>query len=245
VNYFAENKKYKIVSIIAILTSFIYALILEMAQVHIPGRAYSNIDIAAGAAGAVSAAILLYYYRSTRINNKDSILLHICCAGCGAYVARSLKQGHNVTLFYYNPNIYPEKELKKRADEARRIAKEYKLPIVIPDQDHRDWLNKVQDHKDSPEGGERCAVCYKYRLERTAQEARQNKFDLFTTTMTISPHKNASTINGIGKQLEQEYGVQFLSRDFKKQDGFKNSVQLSKQLGLYRQNYCGCEFSRK
>jgi predicted adenine nucleotide alpha hydrolase (AANH) superfamily ATPase len=156
-----------------------------------------------------------------------------------------LQKDYNITLFYYNPNIYPERELEKRTKEARRIAKKFKVPIIVPKQNHQSWLNKVKDYKDSPEGGERCYLCYLDRLEKTARKARAGKFDLFSTTMTISPHKNAGKINGIGEQLGKKYGLKFLAKDFKKQDGFKKSVQLSKQLGLYRQNYCGCEFSIK
>ncbi|MFW5888664.1 MAG: epoxyqueuosine reductase QueH [Patescibacteria group bacterium] len=245
VNYFAENRNYKLVFSTAAATCSFYVLILEAAQIYIPGRAYAEGDVFAGLAGVGAGLIIFFYYKFDRKKAGKSILLHICCAGCGAYTTRLLQKDHNVTLFYYNPNIYPEKELKKRTKEARRIAKKFKVPIIVPKQDHQSWLNKVKDHKDSPEGGERCYLCYLDRLEETARKAKTNKFDLFSTTMTISPHKDAEKINNIGKKLEKEYEVEFLVKDFKKQDGFKKSVQLSKQLELYRQNYCGCEFSVK
>lgn len=241
---FLRRKNYKKILIIAIGVSVLYAFLMEVAQIYIPSRSYSSFDLLVGGVGSV-VALLVYIYLlpSFRLNKKPDLLLHICCASCGAYVTQLLKQGYNVTVFYYNPNIYPPEELTKRAKEAKRIAKKYKVPLVIPPQDHKDWLEKVKGYEDSPEGGERCMICYHERLEKTSKEAQKKNFAYFSTTMTISPHKKADIINQIGKKLEEEQGVTFLERDFKKQDGFKYSVELSKNLGLYRQNYCGCEFS--
>ena len=174
---------------------------------------------------------------------KPKLLLHICCIGCGAYVVELLKQNYRPTLYFYNPNIYPLDEYNLRLAEIKRVAKLLKLKVIIALNDHKEWLNKVKGHEADPEKGDRCIICYRDRLTSTAKKAKQLGFDAFSSTLTISPHKLAAAIFQIGQELENEFSVKFLEQDFKKNDGFKKSVALSKELKLYRQNYCGCEFS--
>jgi len=176
---------------------------------------------------------------------KPRLLLHICCGGCGAYVAQILKKKYRVSLFLYNPNIFPEKEYNKRSQEVERIAKDSKLNLIIGDYNHKAWLEKIVGHEKDPERGERCYICYQIRMAKTAELAKLKKIKYFTTTLSISPHKDYSMILKIGQDLEKEYNLKFIDQDFKKQNGFKKSVCLAKELNLYRQNYCGCEFSRK
>lgn len=177
--------------------------------------------------------------------DKPRLLLHICCAGCGAYVSQLLKNNFEVSLFFYNPNIFPESEYKMRFAEVKMIAEKYKLKLLAGGYDHQGWLNKIKGRENDLEKGQRCKICYFDRLEKTAQLAKKEGFNFFTTTLTVSPHKLAKEIIEFGQKLSQEYGVKFLPEDFKKKDGFKKASALAKEIGLYRQNYCGCEFSRR
>jgi len=177
------------------------------------------------------------------MSNKPKLLLHICCVGCGIYVSQILKQDYKVILFFYNPNIWPEEEYKKRITEAEKIAKQFNLELIKGEYEHDKWLKEVRGHEADPERGERCLICYKFRLKAVAEMAQKLNCDYLTTTLTTSPHKNAAAINEIGQELAIENDLKFLSQDFKKQDGFKKSAALAKELKLYRQNYCGCEFS--
>lgn len=174
---------------------------------------------------------------------KPKLLLHICCVGCGVAVMRELKGDYQVTLYFYNPNIFPAEEFNKRLMEAKRIASEFELDLIIEDYDHIAWLELVKGHEKDPERGERCLICYQDRLKRTAAKAKELAFGHFTTTLSVSPHKDAKAIIMLGNELASKYGLKFLDQDFKKQDGFKKACELSKELGLYRQDYCGCEFS--
>jgi predicted adenine nucleotide alpha hydrolase (AANH) superfamily ATPase len=176
---------------------------------------------------------------------KNKILLHICCAGCGAFASQLLAEDFKVTLFFYNPNIFPQSECDIRVQEVKIVAKEFNLNLHISDYNHDSWLNKIKGHEGDREKGERCIICYHDRLEHSVKFAKENGFDFFTSTLTVSPHKLANKIINIGKELELKYNIKFLAKDFKKQDGFKKSMILSSKLGLYRQNYCGCEFSRR
>jgi len=178
--------------------------------------------------------------------NNRKLLLHICCIGCGAYVSRVLSdEDFDVVLYFYNPNIFPAAEYEKRLETTRRIAREFKLALVEEEYDHGEWLKKVKGLETEPERGKRCLVCYFDRLKKTALYAKKNKFDYFSSTLTISPHKDSKSILKFGNELSAEYEVDFLARDYKKRDGFKKSIELSRELDLYRQNYCGCEFSRR
>jgi len=176
---------------------------------------------------------------------KPKLLLHICCVGCGVYVSQLLQQTYKVILFFYNPNIWPEAEYKKRLLEAEKISKQFKLELVKGKYEHDKYLEAVRGHESDVERGARCLICYKLRLETAAGMAKKLNCEYLTTTLTTSPHKNALAINEIGEQTAGRFGLEFLSQDFKKHDGFKKSSVLSRELGLYRQNYCGCEFSLK
>ncbi|MCK5061471.1 epoxyqueuosine reductase QueH [Candidatus Parcubacteria bacterium] len=174
---------------------------------------------------------------------KPKLLLHICCAGCGAAIGRELKSDYQVTLYFYNPNIFPREEFVKRLEEAKRIAKDHKLNLISEDYNHAAWLEMAKGHENDPERGERCFICYKDRLKRTAAKAGGLGFTWFTTTLSVSPHKDAKAIINIGNNLAHKFSLKFLDKDFKKQNGFKKACALSKELNLYRQDYCGCEFS--
>jgi len=171
------------------------------------------------------------------------MLLHICCAPCSTYVIEVLKPIYEVTGFFYNPNIHPRGQYKLRLEEMVRYAKIAGINLIIGEYDVKRWFELVKGLEDEPEGGERCLVCYRMRLERTAQYAVDHGFDIITTTLSISPHKKADRINSIGTEVADKYGVEFLQADFKKKGGFQKSVIMSKRYNLYRQNYCGCIFS--
>jgi len=169
------------------------------------------------------------------------ILLHVCCAPCSTEVISRLG---DVTMFYYNPNIEPVSEYEKRLSDAKRLAKELGVSIIEGDYDNDAWRKAVRGLEDDPENGKRCAVCYEYRLNKTAEYAALHGFDAFTTTLTISPHKDADLINSIGTAVVKKHGVEFLSENFKKEDGYRKSIEHSHKHGLYRQKYCGCSFSK-
>lgn len=181
-------------------------------------------------------------------DEAPTLLLHSCCAPCSSYCIEYLSQHFNITVLYYNPNIYPEAEYEKRKAEQKRLISELKTkyPVKMLDCDFEKerFYSAVKGLETVREGGERCFVCYRLRLEKTAIRAKENGFDYFTTTLTISPLKNAQKINEIGEELSREYGVKFLPSDFKKKEGYKRSIELSREYNLYRQNYCGCIFSQ-
>ncbi|MFA4833487.1 MAG: epoxyqueuosine reductase QueH [Patescibacteria group bacterium] len=238
-----EFKKinFRVLAVFSFSLSFFYALSGEYFQTFIPSREASVFDLLAGVLGMISA-IVYAFYKFHRL--KPKLLLHTCCAGCGVYVAQVLKKDYDVVLYFYNPNIYPESEYGKRLAEARKIAAEYGLKLILEKYNHETWLDKIRGQEKEPERGNRCRICYGDRLESTAKIAREKGFACFTTTLTISPHKDAKIISELGQEMEKKYKVKFLDKDFKKQDGFKKSSCLCKEIGLYRQNYCGCEFSQ-
>lgn len=181
---------------------------------------------------------------------KKKILLHSCCAPCSTAVIERLVSDYNITILYYNPNIYPEEEYLKRKNEEIRYLEIFnkKNPDNIVnfldcDYDKESFYTAVKGLENEREGGARCAVCFRLRLRKTAELALKNDYDLFGTTLTVSPHKNAELINDIGIGIERELGICYLVSNFKKQNGYKRSVELAKENGLYRQNYCGCEFA--
>lgn len=173
------------------------------------------------------------------------LLLHICCAPCSTHVISRLRNDFDLTGFFFGPNIHPEEEYQRRAQEMQRLAQQWSLPVIWGDYPVERWLKLASHLSQEGEGGSRCLVCYQIRLEETASRARQQGCDLFATTLTVSPHKRAELINPIGLALAQKYGVDFYAADFKKKDGFKKSLELSRQHHLYRQDYCGCIFSLK
>jgi predicted adenine nucleotide alpha hydrolase (AANH) superfamily ATPase len=175
----------------------------------------------------------------------QSLLLHVCCAPCSPHVFRVLNEAHNVSLFFYNPNIQPEKEYKIREAEIIRFAARSGIELILGEYDRGGWNEAVRGHEDEPEGGARCVLCYRYRLERTAREAERLNIGIIATTLSVSPHKNAQLINYEGARAADRAGRRFLEADFKKKDGYRISCELSKEYGFFRQNYCGCVFSRK
>jgi predicted adenine nucleotide alpha hydrolase (AANH) superfamily ATPase len=175
----------------------------------------------------------------------DRLLLHVCCGPCATHVIELLSQQYQVTAFFYNPNIWPEKEYDKRLTTLQKYCEIKNIEVIAGGYEHALWLQKAIPYKDDREGGRRCELCYTVRLEETALTAKQHGIKLFTTTLSISPHKNVAVINRAGYESGQKHGVIFLAEDFKKKDGFKKSSELSTRYGLYRQNYCGCEFSGK
>lgn len=174
---------------------------------------------------------------------KPRLLLHVCCGVCAAYVCRILKADFSVELFFYNPNIFPENEYFKRLNEAEKIAKIHDLNIITGDYKHDAWLKAVGGHENDKEGGKRCEICFAYRLRKTAELAAKKNYDYFTTTLSVSPRKKSEIISGIGNNSAKKYKAAYLDKNFKKRDGFKKTIELSKNFNLYRQNYCGCEFS--
>lgn len=182
-----------------------------------------------------------------RAGTTPSLLLHSCCAPCSSYVLEYLSRYFKITVFYYNPNIYPEEEFYKRRSEQERFISQLptKNPISFIGTDHmsEEFYKAVKGLEHIREGGERCFACYRLRLEESAMAARDMGADYFTTTLSISPMKNARKLNEIGGELGEKYGVKYLFSDFKKRNGYKRSTELSREYGIYRQNYCGCVFS--
>ncbi len=175
-----------------------------------------------------------------------TLLLHSCCAPCSSYCLTQVSPVLKTTVFYYNPNLYPREEYEKRKAEQIRLLKETGLAEFL-DCDHspEEYEAAVLGLEGEKEGGKRCEKCFLLRLERTAREAKARGFDFFATTLTVSPLKNAKLINEIGFSLQEKYGVLYLPSDFKKRGGYLRSIELSKQYGLYRQNYCGCQYSKR
>lgn len=184
-----------------------------------------------------------------QLEGTPRLLLHSCCAPCSSYCIEYLSQFFSITILYYNPNISPREEFEKRAAEQQRLVSEMQLKnpvsVVVDSYDPNEFYSAVKGFEHIPEGGERCFVCYRLRLERTAEYAAQHGFDYFCSTLSISPLKNAAKLNEIGSELSGIYSVSHLPSDFKKRGGYLRSIELSKQYGLYRQNYCGCVFSKK
>ena len=176
------------------------------------------------------------------------LLLHSCCAPCSSYVLEYLSNYFYITVLYYNPNIYPEDEYYHRAAEQKRFIKEFptKYPVTYVEGNFEPerFYEMAKGYENCPEGGERCFHCFDLRLRRTAELAADGGYDYFATTLTISPLKNAAKINEIGQALSGEYGIPWLPSDFKKKNGYKRSIELSAEYELYRQNYCGCAFSK-
>lgn len=176
------------------------------------------------------------------------LLLHACCAPCSSAVLEYLSQYFAITLLYYNPNIAPLEEYQKREAELRRLVSQMKFihPVeLLPCQyDGQAFVQAARGLEGEPEGGKRCEACFRLRLRYAAQEAARLRFDYYTTTLSISPMKNAPLLNQLGEEIGREFGVAHLPSDFKKKDGYKRSVQLSKEYDLYRQDYCGCAFSK-
>ena len=181
------------------------------------------------------------------LDYRPRLLLHSCCGPCSTTVLTLLVEFFDITVLYYNPNIEPMAEYEHRKKEQIRFIKEFNnehINFMDCDYNNQDFRRKVQGLEQEKEGGARCAVCFKLRLNYTASLAKKENFDYFGTTLTVSPHKNSDVINKIGSLLEKEYVVNYLYSDFKKKDGYKKSVEISKKYNLYRQDYCGCLLGR-
>jgi len=176
---------------------------------------------------------------------KQNILLHCCCAPCASYVLECLIPQYNVSVFFHNPNIEPHDEYVKRKSELTKLLEKASLTSTVRilecDYDNAAFSSAALSLRDEPEGGARCRLCYELRLLETAYRAKAGVFDFFATTLSVSPHKNVRVLNEIGKKAAKEYGIGYLQADFKKKEGYKRSVELSKQYDLYRQTYCGCQ----
>lgn len=177
---------------------------------------------------------------------RPSLLLHACCAPCSSHTLLFLHEHFRITLYFCNPNIAPQEEYDYRLDELKRLVRELGLDIEIIDEDYdpAPFYELAKGLEALPERGERCRKCIAYRLRKTAELAKERGFDYFTTTLTISPHKDCAFINECGSDIAKEYCTEWLYSDFKKHDGYKHSIELSRQYDLYRQDYCGCVYSR-
>lgn len=181
------------------------------------------------------------------VGQVPRLLLHSCCAPCSSYVLEYLSEYFSITVFYYNPNIFPAEEYEKRVREQEafilRLPAKHRISFLEGPYEQERFYETAKGFEQEPEGGERCFRCYRLRMLEAAQMARAGGFDYFTTTLSISPLKDAVRLNEIGEKLSREYGVAYLNSDFKKRDGYKRSIELSREYGLYRQDYCGCVYS--
>jgi len=179
------------------------------------------------------------------LDHKPTLLLHACCGVCSSSVLEKLNNYFNTTILYYNPNIYPEEEYQKRLQTQKEIIEKMELKVEILEigYDSKEFEKIAMGLENEKEGGSRCSKCFYLRLEKTAQLAKKNNFEYFTTTLSVSPHKDSQILNKIGKILEEKYQIKYLYSDFKKKEGYKRSNELAKEYNLYRQNYCGCKYS--
>lgn len=180
---------------------------------------------------------------------RKKLLLHVCCAPCSSYVLEYLSVYFDITVFFYNPNISPKEEFSFREQELQRLLEEMPLSsavkIIVSEYNSAEFDAIAAGHENLPEGGARCYRCYALRLEESAKLAKEKGFDYFCTTLSISPYKNAEWLNALGREFAEKYGVEYLISDFKKNNGYKRSCQLSEHYSLYRQDYCGCVYSKR
>lgn len=179
-------------------------------------------------------------------SKKPKLLLHVCCAPCSSHCLSVLDPFFDITVFYYNPNISPFEEYERRLNEEKRFLSLAYPHIKVVDAvyDNEKFEELAKGLENLKEGGERCKKCYRLRLEKTAEYAKQNGYDYFTTTLTVSPYKHSATLNEIGEEVANKYQTKYLFSDFKKQNGYQHSIELSKEYNLYRQDYCGCQYSK-
>lgn len=180
---------------------------------------------------------------------RGKLLLHCCCAPCSSATLERLQDEYEVDIYYYNPNIEPEAEFRKRAAEEERFVREFRLDggvrVLTAEYDHGAFEEIARGREEMPERSERCYLCYELRMRKTAEYAKAHGYECFTTSLSISPYKSSRWINEIGERLERETGVRFLHSDFKKQNGYRRSIELSREYSLYRQDWCGCKYSRQ
>ena len=180
------------------------------------------------------------------VKKKPKLLLHVCCAPCSSHCLDVLEKYFDITVFYYNPNISPIEEYQKRLGEEKTFVKNVhqNIKVVEAEYDNQNFENMVKGLEDLPEGGSRCKLCYEMRIRKTGEYAKANGFDYFTTSLTVSRYKNSQILNEIGEKVAKQIGVKYLFSDFKKENGYQHSIELSRKYGLYRQNYCGCKYSK-
>ena len=182
------------------------------------------------------------------LDHVPKLLLHSCCGPCSSHCLEVLSRHFDVTVLWYNPNIQPYDEYEKRLENQKKLIEkmstERTVGLMCLEYEEQAFLERARGLENEREGGARCTECFHLRLEKTAKAAKENGFEFFTTTLTVSPHKNAPLLNELGQQYAQKYGVKFLPSDFKKREGYKRSIELSKEYDLYRQDYCGCVFSK-
>ncbi|MDP2934390.1 MAG: epoxyqueuosine reductase QueH [bacterium] len=178
---------------------------------------------------------------------KSKIILHTCCAVCGAFLAEKLKENFEPAIFFYNPNIWPKEEYNKRKESAQELARIYNLKFIEGDHEHEKWLGAVKGFEKEPEDGKRCEICFKMRLSKAAELAKTERIEYFATTLSISPYKNEKIVNEIGESIRNSSGIKFLKLEdiCDKKEAWQKTRQLSKEYNFYHQNYCGCEFSKK
>ena len=181
----------------------------------------------------------------SKMNGRKTILLHSCCGPCSSACIERLNEYFDITVVYYNPNIEPIEEYEKRKSVQKKLLDELNIKFLDCDYDNETFRRICTPLKDEVEGGKRCGVCFGIRLKYTAYKAKELGFDYFTTTLTVSPHKNSQLINKIGEKIGNQVGIKYLYSDFKKKEGYKRSIELSKKYDLYRQDYCGCLFSKR
>lgn len=181
------------------------------------------------------------------LENKPKLLLHACCGVCSSYVIEYLNKYFDITVLYYNPNIYPENEYNKRLENQEKIINKMSPNIKFKTlkYDETEFLDYVKGLEDEKEGGSRCSKCFYLRMEKTAEIAKKENYDFFCTTLSVSPHKNSQILNKIGQKLEKKYQIKYLYSDFKKKEGYKRSNELARIYNIYRQNYCGCRYSKE
>jgi predicted adenine nucleotide alpha hydrolase (AANH) superfamily ATPase len=177
------------------------------------------------------------------MTGQRDILVHACCASCASYVLAHLAETLEVTAYFFNPNVHPEEEYRLRLEEMRLVCSRLGVPLIEGAYRNLRWWKEISPYRDLPERSERCWTCYRFRLEATARKAVEAGTALFTTTLSVSPHKDFARIAAIGREVAGRYGIEFLDEDFKKRDGFKISIERSRELALTRQDYCGCIMS--
>ena len=170
-------------------------------------------------------------------------MLHACCAPCATHVIDVLSQSYKLTVLFYNPNIQPANEYKKRLKDIKKLCDIKNIELLLTEYNPEIWLESIKGYESEPEGKERCRVCFNFRFRKAAETAAMAGYSKLTTTLTVSPHKDPKVINSIGRNIADEFGVKFLEEDFKKKDGYKRSCDLSREYGLYKQKYCGCVYS--
>ena len=185
----------------------------------------------------------------TKIDKTPKLLIHACCAPCSSYVIEYLSNYFEITIYYYNPNIHPENEYIRRINELKNFLNKYKtknkVNLIEDVYNPKEYFERIKGLENLGERSKRCYNCYEFRMDKAAKFAKNNNYDYFTTTLSISPYKNANWINEIGCNLEKKYDIKYLYADFKKKNGYKRSLELSHEYGLYRQDYCGCIYSKQ